>query len=97
MLSPGFELDPLVWDGLRGWIFESCGLFLVPIQGLPIHRDTFSRYDIARCAESVRLACVNEKNGYRGGDIQIAAGVFLVAVAGRPDELSLGEWEESVF
>lgn len=97
MLSQGSDLEPLVWDGLQGWIFESCGLFLVPNRGLPIHRDTFSRNDIAQCAESVRLACVNDKNGYRGGDVRIAAGVFRVAVAGRPEQLSLEEWEESVL
>ena len=97
MLAQGSGIEPLVWDGLQGWIFESCGLFLVPRRELPIHRDTFSRDDIAQCAESVRLACVNEENGYRGGDIPIAAGVFRVAVAGRPPHLLLGEWEESVL
>lgn len=96
MLSQGSDLELLVWDSVKVWIHESCGLFLVPSRQLPIHRDTFSRNDIAQSAESVRLACVNEEHGYRGGDVGIAAGVFKVAIAGRPTQLSLGEWEESV-
>ena len=97
MLAQGSDLELLVWDRLQAWIYESCGLFLMPTRGLPIHRDTFSRNDIAQCAESVRLACVNEEHGYRGGILPIAAGVFQVAVAGRPIQLSSGEWEEGVM
>lgn len=97
MLSQGSDLELLVWDSLMAWIHKSCGLFLIPSRRLPIHRDTFSRNDIAQSAESVRLACVNEENGYRGGDKAIAAGVFRVAVIGRPTPLSMGEWEESVL
>lgn len=96
MLLEGSDHDLLVWDRLRGWIYGSCGLFLVPAQGLPVHRDTFTRNDIAQCAESLRLACVNEEHGYRGGILPIAAGVFQVAFAGRPTQLSLREWEESI-
>ena len=97
MLAQGSDVELLVWDTVKAWIHQSCGLFLVPSRHLPIHRDTFSRNDIAQSAESVRLACVNEEHGYRGGEVAIAAGVFKVAIAGRPTQLSLGEWEESVL
>lgn len=96
MLSEGSDRELLVWDQQRGWTYESCGLFLLPTPGLPIHRDTFSRNDIAQYAESIRLACVNEKHGFRGGISQIAAGVFQVAVAGKPGRVSLGEWEDGI-
>ncbi|CAD6588434.1 MAG: hypothetical protein ASARMPREDX12_003327 [Alectoria sarmentosa] len=96
MLSEGSDRELLVWDQQRGWTYESCGLFLLPTPGLPIHRDTFSRNDVAQCAESIRLACVNEKHGFRGGLSQIAAGVFQVAVAGKPGRVSLGRWEEGI-
>ena len=78
-------------------MYESCGLFLVPAKGLPVHRDTFTRYSIAQCAESLRLACVNEEHGYRGGVLPIAAGVFHVAVSGKPIHLSSREWEEGIM
>ena len=91
MLSEGPDGEPLVWDRTRVWVYESCGLFLVPSTELPIHRGTFSRNDIADCAESIRLACVTEKYGYRGGILPVDAGVFRVAIAGEPVQPSLGE------
>lgn len=96
MLFEGPELEPLVWDSLRAWMYGSCGLFLIPSPGLPIHRDTFSRYDIAQSAESIRRACVNEEHGYRGGIALIAAGVFQVALSGKPIKLSVGNWEKGI-
>lgn len=84
MLSEGSDLDLRVWDGQRAWTYGSCGLFLVTSPRLPIHRDTFSRNDVAQCAESIRQACVDEAHGYRGGILPIAAGVFQVAVSGKP-------------
>lgn len=84
MLSEGPEREPVVWDSMRVWIYESCGLFLVPSIRLPIHRGTFSRKDIARCAERIGLKCVTEKYGYRGGILPVDVGVFQVAIAGEP-------------
>lgn len=93
MLSEGPERELLVWDSMRVWIYESCGLFLVPSIRLPIHRGTFSRRDIAKCAESIGLKCVTEKHGYRGGILPVDAGVFQVAIAGEPAQPPL-EWME---
>ena len=84
--KPDHEL--LIWDGLRIWDQGSCGLYLLPAPGLPIHRDTFSRTDIAQCARSIRRACVNEEHGYRGRLLPVGAGVFHVAIAGRRIQLS---------
>ncbi len=78
------------------WIYDSCGVSLVASAGLPIHRGTFTRSEIAHCAEIVRIACVNEKHGYRGGIIPIDAGVFQVAVSGKPIMLSWAEREEGI-
>lgn len=83
MLFDGPDDELLVWDGLRIWTHESCGLYLLPAPGLPIHRDTFSRMDIALCARSVRRACVNMEHGYRGGLVPVGAGVFHIGIAGR--------------
>lgn len=88
MLGEGPDRELLVWDGQRAWTYGSCGLYLLPASGLPVHRDTFSRTDMAHCAESIRLACVNEEHGYRGGVLPIGAGVFQVAVTGRQIQLS---------
>lgn len=96
MLFEGSDVDPLVWVGQLGWLYGSCGLFLVPSPGLPIHRDTFSRNEIAQSAEGVRRACVNEEHGYRGGIIPISAGVFQVALSAKPIKISVGEWEEGI-
>ena len=97
MLWEGPEGELLVWDRMKAWLYGSCGLFLVPSPRLPIHRGTFSRNDIAHCAESIGLACVNEKHGYRGGIIPVDAGVFLVALAGKPAHLTLGDWEADIM
>ena len=97
MLAEGSDLELLVWDRLRSWIYDSCGLFLLPAEGLPVHRDTFTRNDIAQCAENLRLACVNKEHGFRGGILPIAAGVFHVAVSGKPVQLSSSEWEEGIM
>lgn len=94
MLSEGPEMVPLVWDRMRVWIYESCGLFLVPSIRLPIHRGTFSRKDIAYCANSIRLKCVTENHGYRGGIFPVGAGVFQVAIAGEPAQPLLEGMEE---
>ena len=84
MLYEGPDDEQLVWEETRVWIYGSCGVILIPSPVLPIHRGTFSRTDIARCAEIVRMACVTEEHGYRGGAIPIGAGVFEVAVHGKP-------------
>lgn len=94
MLSEGPEREPLVWDRMRVWIYESCGLFLVPSIMLPIHRGIFSRKDIANCAESIGLKCVTKKHGYRGGILPVDAGVFQVAIAGEPAQPSLEGMDE---
>ena len=78
-------------------MYGSCGLFLIPAQRLPIHRDAFSRDEIAHSVESIRLACVNEKHGYKGGILPIAAGVFQVAIGGVLIQLSLGGGEEGIM
>ena len=96
MLPEGPTHELLVWDGQEGWRYESCGLFLLTAPGLPIHRDIFTRGDIAKDADKLRRACVNEENGYRGGLTPIASGVFQVAVSGRPYSLRLGEWDEEI-
>lgn len=88
MLREGPDREPLVWEHTGAWFYGSCGLFLVPSHELPIHRGTFSRNDIAQCAERIRLKCVNEKNGYRGGLVPIDAGVFWVALSGKPGHLT---------
>lgn len=85
-----------MWDRQRIWEYGSCGLWLVAMQGLPIHRDTFSRSEIAYSAESVRQECVNAEHGYRGGLVRIAAGVFQVGISG-PVEPSLGKWKEGTM
>ena len=85
-----------MWDSLRGWMYGSCGLFLVPSAELPIHRGTFSRNDIAESAEVIRRGCVIEEHGFRGGIVPIAAGVFHVAISGKPIKLSVGEWENGI-
>lgn len=93
MLSEGPDMEPLVWDRIRVWGYDSCDVFLVPLPELPIHRGTFSRNEIAHCAETVRIACVNEEHGFRGGIIRIDAGVFQVAISGKPTQLSWVGWE----
>ena len=88
MLREGPDGEPLVWEHTRAWFYGSCGLFLLPSRHLPIHRGTFSRNDIAQCAGRIRLKCVNEKNGYRGGIVPVDAGVFSVALSGKPAHLT---------
>ena len=94
MLHEGPDEEPVVWEGTRKWMYESCGVFLLPSPSLPIHRSTFSRSDIAQCAETIRTACVNKEHGYRGGIIPIDVGIFQVAVHGRPIHVSQGDWED---
>ena len=72
----------LVWDQQRAWQYASCSLQIVPVSELPIHRDTFSRNEIADCAESIRLVCLKQGHVYRGGTVPIAAGVFQVGLFG---------------
>ena len=72
----------LVWDRQQTWEYASCSLQIVPVPELPIHRDTFSRTDIADCAESIRLVCMKQGHVYRGGTVPIAAGVFQVGLFG---------------
>ncbi len=96
MLTEGPPDEMLVWDTTRTWIYNSCGVFLLESPGLPIHRATFTRTEIAQCAERIRIACVNEKHGYRGGIIPIDAGVFQVAVSGKPVRLSWAERGEGI-
>lgn len=96
MFIEGSDHELLVWDRQRAWAYESCSLFLMPAPGLPIHRDTFSRDEIANAAEIVRLACMNEEHGYRGGFLPIAAGVFQVGINATLISPSLGQWEEEV-
>ena len=82
--------EPVVWDRDQGWIFRSCVLYLITswdARGLPIHRGTFSRTEIAECAERVQKDCVNVEHGYRGGKIAIDTGVFEVALAAVPSSL----------
>lgn len=88
MFSEGPDHELLVWDGLRIWAHGSCDLYLLPAPGLPIHRDTLTRIDIAQCARSIRRTCVNEEHGYRGGLLPVGAGVFNVGIAGRRIQLS---------
>ena len=64
------------------WEYASCSLDLIPVSELPIHRDTFSRIEIADCAESIRLVCMQQGHVYRGGTVPIAAGVFTVGLFG---------------
>lgn len=97
MFSEGSDSELRVWDEERAWTYDSCGLFLTVSPILPIHRDVFSRNAVAQCAESIRQACVDEEHGYRGGILPIAAGVFQVAVSGKPTQLSLGEWEDTML
>ena len=82
MFFEGDAGDPLVWDQERWWGYASCSLQLIPVSELPIHRDTFSRTEIADCAESIRLVCMKEGRVYRGGIVPIAAGVFKVGLFG---------------
>ena len=82
MFYEGDAYDPLVWDQQRWWGYASCSLQLIPVSVLPIHRDTFSRTEIADCAESIRLVCMKEGQVYRGGIVPIAAGVFKVGLFG---------------
>ena len=89
--------EPVVWESDRGWIYGSCVLYLVTswdARSLPIHRSTFSRMDIADCAERIQTDCVTVEHGYRGGKLGIAAGVFEVTLA--PVRRSLEDWEEGV-
>ena len=97
MLSEGSDEEQLVWDRTRVWIYESCGVFLIASPGLPIHRGTFSRNEIAQCAENVQLICVTEEHGYRGGIVPIDAGIFQVAISGKPGQLLLGKWEDGML
>ena len=90
--------EPVVWDRDRGWKYRSCALYLITswdARELPIHRGTFSRMDIAECAERVQMDCVNQEHGYRGGKIAIDTGVFEVALA--PVPLSLEDWGEGII
>ena len=96
MLGEGPDEEPLVWHRDLAWRYGSCGIFLVKSGKLPIHRATFSRKEIAQCADLIRMACVNEQHGYRGGIIPIDAGVFDVALAGTPAQLMLGEEEDII-
>ena len=100
MLLEGPDQDePVVWDRDRGWIYRSCVLYLITswdARVLPIHRGTFSRKDIAECAEKIQMDCVTEEQEYRGGKIPIDTGVFEVALAARPVQLSLEDWEEGI-
>ena len=89
--------EPVVWERDHGWIYESCVLYLGTswdARSLPIHRGTFSRMDIADCAERIQTDCVNVEHGYRGGKIGIDTGVFEVALA--PVRQSLEDGEEGV-
>ena len=89
--------EPVVWDRDRGWIFRSCVLYLVTswdARELPIHRGTFSRRDIAGCAERVQRDCVTAEHGYRGGKIAIDTGVFEVVLAPVPSALE--DWAKGV-
>ena len=89
--------EPVVWDKGQIWRYRSCVLYLViswHARELPIHRGTFSRRDIAECAERVQKDCVTREHGYRGGKIAIDAGVFEVALTPVPP--SLGDWEEGI-
>ena len=91
--------EPVVWDRDQGWIYRSCVLYLTisyDARVLPIHRGTFSRKDIAECAEKVQTVCVTEEQGYRGGKIAIDKGVFEVVLAARPVQLSLEDEEEGI-
>ena len=90
MLYEGDAGDPLVWDQQRMWEYASCALQIVPVPELPIHRDTFSRTEIADCAERIRLVCMKGGHVYRGGTVPIAAGVFKVGLFGL-SQLSLEE------
>ena len=98
MLLEGPDPDePVVWDRDRGWIYRSCVLYLITswdARGLPIHRGTFSRTEIAECAEKVQRECVTAEHGYRGGKIAIDTGVFEVSLAAVPS--SLEGWEKGV-
>ena len=90
MFYEGDAGDPLVWDQQRWWGYASCSLQLIPVPELPIHRGTFSRIEIADCAESIRLVCLKAGHVYRGGTVPIAAGVFKVGIFGE-SQLSLEE------
>lgn len=97
MLFEGPDEELLVWEEARVWKYESCGLFLVASPRLPIHRATFTRVDIARCADIVRITCVTKEHGYRGGVLPIGAGVFEVAISGDPDPPPLEYWKASTI
>ena len=90
--------EPVVWDTNRGWIYRSCVLYLMTsydARSLPIHRGTFSRTDIAECAEKVQTECVTAEHRYRGGKIGIDTGVFEVGLMASP--LSLKDREEGII
>ena len=101
MLLEGPDRDePVVWDKDRGWIFRSCVLYLLisfDARVLPIHRGTFSRKEIAECAERVQTGCVTEEHGYRGGKIAIDTGVFEVSLDATPVRLSLEDREKGII
>ena len=84
MLLEGSASELLVWERGRRWVYRSCGLFLIPVPELPIHRDTFSRTDVTNCAESIRVTCMNQAHGNKGGFVPIAAGVFHVLFTRTP-------------
>ena len=85
MLYEGPDEELLIWEEPREWKYESCGLFLVASPRLPIHRATFTRVDLARCADIIWIACVTREHGYRGGSLPIGAGVFQVVISGDSD------------
>lgn len=92
--------DPVVWEKDRGWIYNSCVLYLTisyDARVLPIHRGTFSRKEIAECAETVQTACVTEEHGYRGGKIAIDTGVFEVVLTATPVHLGSEDQERDII
>ncbi|KAG7009318.1 hypothetical protein G7Y79_00003g011860 [Physcia stellaris] len=78
----GPPTDAEAWYPVRHeWADRSCGISLMPNGAFSV--DTFSRGAIMAAAFRVKSACVNEANGWRGGEVVIGGeGAFEVGVFG---------------
>ena len=71
LISRGGTL-PVVWTSQRQWHYRTCSILLIPndpgvSDTFQNAQDTFSRLDIARVAKEIKVACINEEHGFRGG------------------------------
>lgn len=70
------------WYRIRHeWADRSCGISLMPNDASSV--DIFSRGAIVAAALRIKSACVNEANGWRGGEVVIGGeGAFEVGIFG---------------